>query len=166
MLKKGSKNIPLITTQGNTDVKARLKYLNEKERYAVLATDSDGQPFTSLIAYALTDDLKGVIFATPKNTSKYKNILQNPRVSVLIDSRFKSGCDYLNTESVTIIGIAHPLRKGRKRTELSSILMKKHSKLSTFIKSSTTALILIGVAHYIHVGNFQCISEWQVKTPK
>lgn len=163
MLKKGSKNIPVITTQGNTDVKVRLKYLNEKERYAVLATDSDGQPFTSLIAYALTDDLKGVIFATPKNTSKYKNILQNPRVSVLIDSRWNSNCDYLNTESVTIIGAAHPLRKSRKRTELSSVLMKKHSELTTFIKSSTTAIVFIDVALYVHVGRFQSISAWHVK---
>ncbi len=151
MLKKGSKNIPVITTQGNTDVKVRLKYLNEKERYAVLATDSDGQPFTSLIAYALTENLNGVIFATPKNTGKYKNILKNPRVSVLIDSRWNSDCDYLNTESVTIIGTAHSLRKGRKRKELSSVLMKKHSKLSTFIKSSTTALILISVTQCVHV---------------
>ena len=144
-------------------MKDRLQSLEKTERYAVLATDSDGQPYTSLIAYALTDDLKGLVFATPKNTSKHKNILRNPRVSVHIDNRCSSDCDYLNTESVTIIGTAHPLRKGRKRTELSAVLMKKHSKLSTFIKSSTTALIYIDVTHYVHVSRFQSISEWHVK---
>lgn len=162
-MKKGSKNIPVITTQGNTDVKVRLKYLNEKERYAVLATDSDGQPFTSLIAYALTKNLKGVIFATPKNTSKYKNILKNPRISVLIDSRIESGGDYLSTESVTIIGAAHVLRKGKRWSEYLSVFVKKHPKLSSFAKSSTTAIILIDAAHYIHVDSFQSITEWHVK---
>ena len=163
MLKKGIKNIPVITTRGNIDVKDRLKFLNNKERYAVLATDSDGQPFTSLIAYALTEDLKGVVFATPKNTSKYKNILRNSRVSVLIDSRSHSSGDYLSIESVTVVGTVRFLRKGRKWSESLSVLLKKHPQLSNFIISSSTAVILVDVTHYVHVDRFQSITEWHVK---
>ncbi len=163
MLKKGLKNIPVLTTKGNAPVKDRLQILNKKERYAVLATDSGGQPYTSLIAYALTEDLKGVVFATPKNTRKYKNILRNPRVSVLIDSRANSGGDYLSIESVTVVGTARSLRKGRKWNESAAVLIKKHLQLSDFITSSTTAIIHIDVTHHIHVDHFQRISEWHVK---
>lgn len=163
MLKKGLENIPVLTTKGNVSVQDRLHILNKEERYAVLATDAGGQPYTSLIAYALTEDMKGVVFATPKNTSKHKNILKNPRVSVLIDSRFQSAGDYLNTESVTVLGTALALRRGRKWSASAAVLKKKHPQLRDFIASSTTAIIHIEVTHYIHVDSFQRISEWQVK---
>ena len=163
MLKKSSKYIPLLTTRGNIPVKDRLHILNKEERYAVLATYADGQPYTSLIAYALTGNLKGVVFATPKNTSKYKMLLRNPQVSVLIDSRQHSDGDYLSIESITAIGAARLLRKGRKLVAASSALSKKHPRLSAFITSSTTAVVLIEVTHYIHVDSFQSISEWLVK---
>lgn len=165
-MKKCLRKIPVLTTRGDIDVKDRMHHLNKEERYAVLATDAGGQPYTSLIAYALTEDLKGVVFATPKNTSKHKNILKNPCVSVLIDSRFQTGCDYLNTESVTVIGAAYTLRKGRKRTASADLLKNKHPQLRDFLTSPTTAIIHIEVTHYIHVDSFQRISEWQVRTPK
>lgn len=163
MLKKGLKKIPVLTTRGNIPVKDRLQILNKEERYAVLATDAGGQPYTSLIAYALTEDLKGVVFATPKNTSKSRNIRRNPQVSVLIDSRTNSSGDYLSIESITAIGTARLLRKGRKLVAASSALRKKHPRLSAFIASATTAIVLVEVTHYIHVDSFQRISEWQVK---
>lgn len=166
MLKKASKKIPVVTVRGDVRVKDRLHHLNRKECYAVLATDAGGQPYTTLIAYALAKDLKGVVFATPKNTSKYRNILKNSRVSVLIDSRFQTGCDYLNTESVTVIGAAHALRKGGKWTASVNLLKKKHPQLRDFFTSPTTAIIHIDVTHYIHVDRFQRISEWQVRTAK
>ncbi|MGQ3684852.1 MAG: pyridoxamine 5'-phosphate oxidase family protein [Candidatus Loosdrechtia sp.] len=163
MLKKGLKNIPVLAVKGNAPIQDRLQILNQKERYAVLATESDGQPYTALIAYALTDNLKGVVFATPKNTCKFKNILKNPRVSILIDSRTNSSGDYLSIESVTVAGTARSLRKGRKWDESAAVLVKKHPQLSDFIVSSTTALILTNVTHYVHVCNFQDISEWHIK---
>jgi len=36
------------------------------EYFAVLATDDHGQPYTSLVNFALTPDCKAVIFATPR----------------------------------------------------------------------------------------------------
>jgi len=33
----------------------RLRHLLETQKYAVLATDNHGQPYTSLMAYSITD---------------------------------------------------------------------------------------------------------------
>ena len=79
--------IPDRVTKGTTFIPARLRILDEIQPHAVLATESAGKPYTSLIAYALTPDIKGLIFITPKSTRKYKNILKNNQVSLLIDTR-------------------------------------------------------------------------------
>jgi heme iron utilization protein len=86
----------------------RLSARDKDQLHAILATESDGQPYTSMIAYALTPDNKGIVFATPRKTRKYKNILKNNRVSLLIDTRSNTQKDYMNAE----------LRRAAKRRRL------------------------------------------------
>lgn len=142
----------------------RLSILNKTQMHAVLATDSDGKPYTSLIAYALTPDLKGIIFSTPKTTRKYKNILRNNHVSLLIDTRSNTKKDYMSAESVTIIGNARPVRRRKEWLELAQVLKKKHPELSEFIDSPETAGVFVKITRCIHVTKFQSVSEWNLKS--
>jgi nitroimidazol reductase NimA-like FMN-containing flavoprotein (pyridoxamine 5'-phosphate oxidase superfamily) len=162
-MKKSKKLIPSKVSKGSESVLDRLIVLNGTQMHAVLATDFDGQPYTSIISYALTPDMKGVVFATPKSTQKYENILKNRRVSLLIDTRSNTERDYMGAESVTILGNAYPIRKGKKWMDLVEILKKKHPKLTEFIESPETALVLIEITRCIHVTRFQSVSEWHVK---
>ena len=66
-----SERIPNRTKNGFIPVPDRIGVFNRKQYSSVLATDDKGQPYTSLISYAITPDLKRVIFATPKDTRKY-----------------------------------------------------------------------------------------------
>lgn len=159
-MKKSRNPLPIKVSRGNVSVLERLRLLDKTQRHAVLASDSDGQPYTSLIAYALTSDMNGIVFATPKSTSKYKNILKNSRVSLLIDTRSNTAKDYMDAESVTILGNAQQVKRSKKRSELSSILIKKHPKLSEFIDSPEVALVLIEIIKCIQVTRFQSVSEW------
>jgi hypothetical protein len=61
------RSIPAKTKRGSVSVPERLDALNQRERHAVLSTDSKGQPYSSLVAFALLPDLKGAVFATPKS---------------------------------------------------------------------------------------------------
>lgn len=158
-MNKLRKGIPSRVSKGSVSVIDRLIILNKAQRHAVLATDSDGQPYSSLIAYALTSDIKGIIFATPKSTRKYKNILKNRCVSLLIDTRSNTEKDYMDAESITILGNAYPVRRGKKWSELAEILKKKHPRLTSFIDSHETALVYIEIIKCIHVTKFQTISE-------
>lgn len=158
-MNKLRKGIPSRVSKGSVSVIDRLIILNKAQRHAVLATDSDGQPYSSLIAYALTSDIKGIIFATPKSTRKYKNILKNRCVSLLIDTRSNTEKDYMDAESITILGNAYPVRRGKKWSELAEILKNKHPRLTSFIDSHETALVYIEIIKCIHVTKFQTISE-------
>ncbi len=56
------------------------------ERFAVLATQSDGQRHTSLMAFTTIDGICRFIVATYRDTKKYRNLLKDNRVAALIDN--------------------------------------------------------------------------------
>jgi nitroimidazol reductase NimA-like FMN-containing flavoprotein (pyridoxamine 5'-phosphate oxidase superfamily) len=157
---KAGETIPVIVKKGNIDVPGRLSLLNRKQPHAVLATVSGNEPYTSLISYAVTPDIKGLLFATPRGTRKFSNLMKNRRVCLLIDSRSGTAGDYMKTESVTVIGKAGIVRNGRVREELSRIFLKKHPLLTEFVYAPSTSLILVKIIKCIHVSSFQTFSEW------
>ena len=134
--------IPVKTQKGAAAIPERLKALNAEEYFAVLATDDGHQPYTSLVAYALTPDTKKIIFATPKKTRKYTNIISSANVAFLIDNRSKRKKSLMETEAITIIGMAKPVRKGKAWDEFAKIFLMKHPDLEEFINSPTTALMV------------------------
>ena len=159
-MKKSEESIPDRVKKGTIPVLERLTALDKDQLHAVLATELDGQPYTSMIAYALTPDKKGIVFATPRKTQKYKNILKNNRVSLLIDTRSNTEKDYMSAESLTIIGNAKRVRKGGKWSALAGVLMRKHPNLNEIIRSPETKLIFVKITRCIHVTRFQTVSEW------
>jgi uncharacterized pyridoxamine 5'-phosphate oxidase family protein len=162
-VKKLEESIPYRVKSGNISVLKRLNTIDKEQLHAVLATESEGQPYTSLIAFALSTDKKGILFITPKKTRKYKNILKNNRVSLLIDTRSNTGKDYMKAEAITILGNAFTVRKGRKWSELIRALIRKHPRLNEVIHSAETRLILVKITRCIHVSRFQTVSEWIAK---
>ena len=83
-----------------------LKQLFISQPLAVLATQSEGQPYSNLVAFAETDDLKHLIFITNRNTKKYANVMLNQQVAILIDSRTNKKSDFETAVAVTAIGKA------------------------------------------------------------
>jgi len=159
-VKRSKESIPDRVKKGSAPILERLNALDKDQLHAVLATALDGQPYTSMIAYALTPDKKGIVFATPRKTQKYKNILKNNRVSLLIDTRSNTEKDYMSAESLTILGNAMSVRKGEKWSELTEALIQKHPNLNEIIRSHETKLIFIKITRCIHVTRFQTVSEW------
>jgi heme iron utilization protein len=159
-VKRSKESIPDRVKKGSAPILERLNALDKDQLHAVLATALDGQPYTSMIAYALTPDKKGILFATPRKTQKYQNILKNNRVSLLIDTRSNTEKDYMSAESLTILGNAIPVRKGKKWSELARVLIGKHPKLNEFIHSQEIKLIFVKMNQFIHVSRFQTVSEW------
>ena len=134
--------------------------LDRMEYFAVLATDDDGQPYTSLVNFALTPDCKAVIFATPRATRKYRNMIKTKSVALLIDSRSKKTKNLMGTEAVTVIGNARPLRRGKAWEAFANIYIRKHPDLAEFVYSPSTAFMVVDATRCIHVSQFQTISIW------
>jgi nitroimidazol reductase NimA-like FMN-containing flavoprotein (pyridoxamine 5'-phosphate oxidase superfamily) len=141
--------------QGAADVLNRLKYMDKRQRHSVVATLEGRKPYTSLIAFALTPDARSIVFATPRKTRKYKNIVKNRNVSVLVNTTKNTAKDYGNAEAMTIQGKARILRSVEKRAAIAGILVKKHPAVHSFIKAASTALVQVEIEHCVHVNRFQ-----------
>ena len=156
-----SDQLPKKAKKGNAYVQKILNSFDENEHFAVLATQGADIPYTSLVAYAMAPDLKRLIFSTTRKTRKYKNILSSRHVSLLIDNRSSGNKALMETEAITILGLARPLRKGTSREECAKIFLAKHPNFDKFIKAPTTTLISVEISCCIHVGKFQVVSVWE-----
>jgi nitroimidazol reductase NimA-like FMN-containing flavoprotein (pyridoxamine 5'-phosphate oxidase superfamily) len=64
-----------------------MKDLLKEGNMCVLCTCAGGKPHCSLMAY-ITDDTGTMVFmVTLRQTQKYRNFLQNPQASLLVDTR-------------------------------------------------------------------------------
>lgn len=53
----------------------------------VLATQSDTGPYTSLMAYACSENGREIYMLSSRNSQKWKNLQTYPKVSLLVDDR-------------------------------------------------------------------------------
>jgi len=128
------------------------------QRLAVLSTQMSGRPYSNLIAFAATEDMKDIVFATARATRKYANLTAEARVSLLIDNRSNQESDLGNASAVTILGTAEEVL-GLDRERYLQIYLKKHPSLEEFVTAPTCALIMVKVEKYIVVTQFQEVRE-------
>lgn len=152
-----------VTLSNNDDaglVRNDIQSLLDSESFAVLSTQGEGQPYSSLICYAATNDLKQIVFATPSDTRKFNLILKSKNTSMLIDNR-SSMPDSLNTISaITITGKANIVEDKTEINKFSNQLISVHPYLRAFVESPTTKIIVVDVCRYFYVRKFQEVIEW------
>jgi nitroimidazol reductase NimA-like FMN-containing flavoprotein (pyridoxamine 5'-phosphate oxidase superfamily) len=140
------------------DVKKDLKTLFESQPLAVLATHGDGKPYTNLVAFASSEDVYFLLFATTRATRKYANLSANPRVSLLIDNRSNRPSDFRHAMAVTATGRAEEVNK-EKEAGLLQVYLKKHPHLEDFVTAPSCALLKVKVDAYYLVKHFQSVME-------
>jgi len=143
------------------EVKARLRDLFANQQLAVLATQYVGQPYASLVAYAGTDDLKEIFFATPRTTRKYRNLTADPRVALLINSSENKPSDIHRAVAVTATGVAGDV-PSHAQDRFLKLYLKRHPHLKDFIEAPSTVLVRVMVDCYYMVKNFQKVMELHI----
>ena len=142
--------------QPQVDAKTATERVMATELYGVLATQNNVHPYTSLVAYAHSSDLKYIIFTTPKTTRKYAYLESCPDVAFQVDNRPKKIEDLMVIESLTATATAHQINpKEKDYNKFKNLLLGKHHYLEQFIKAPTSALYCIHVKHFFHVVRFQ-----------
>jgi nitroimidazol reductase NimA-like FMN-containing flavoprotein (pyridoxamine 5'-phosphate oxidase superfamily) len=136
-----------------TPEKAQLGWLLGMQRLAVLATQQEAQPFTHLIAFAVTEDLKQILFTTTRDTAKYADIIRRPGVSLLIDNGSRDSSDFSRAAAVTVLGQARELMGAEKDGGLP-VFLSRQPALRPFALQQGTALIGVTVEKYILVRHF------------
>lgn len=146
----------------NPDEKSQneIKNILLNEPFAVLSTQGEGQPFSSLISYACSEDFKKIIFATPLGTRKFDLISRCNKVSILIDTRSANPESINDINAVTVVGDAKIINNIQDNSYYENLLLKAHPYLENFIKASTTCIISVDVDTYIFVRKFQEVIEW------
>lgn len=133
------------------------------QKLAVLSTQSpEGFSYSSLIAFAVTDNLRNIVFATPKATRKFANIKHNPRVSLLVDNRSNSEEDFHDAQAVTVLATVDRIVQDASPNDLKSLYLRKHPYLEDFLHSPSTAFISLAVRSYYLVSRFQEVMELHI----
>ena len=141
------------------DVRSQLQELFATQRLAVLATDHNGQPYASLVAFAINAELRELFFATTRATRKFANLQANPRVSLLIDNRANQVTDFSTAVAVTVLGSSAELT-GPARRAGTAFYLAKHPHLAEFVAAPSCALIRVQVQSFFLVSSFQNVVEY------
>ncbi len=116
-------------------------------RFAVLATEGKGQPHTSLIAITPFESSRQLIFATYRNTLKYRNLTHNSKVAVLIKSRDANMKGLPKSIVLTIIGHTEEISITENESAYEAHL-KRHTEMESFMISSDCVLIRVIAQSY------------------
>jgi nitroimidazol reductase NimA-like FMN-containing flavoprotein (pyridoxamine 5'-phosphate oxidase superfamily) len=128
-----------------------VRSLLASQRFAVIATESEGQPYSNLVAFAEADNLRSLLFVTGRDTKKYSNTIASKRVAVLVDNRTNQPSDLDKAVAVTALGTIEEVSTDYKGY-LSAIYLSKHPQLEGFLRNPSSALMRVAVIDYIVAG--------------
>ena len=141
------------------ELAALLKSLFAAQRFAVLATQSGGQPYGTLVTFAETPDLATILFVTGRNTRKYSDAMGSRKIAMVIDSRTNQESDFRTAVAVTATGEVEEV-SGGERDRLADLYLSKHPSLSRFVINSANALMKMKVAEYV-VASFDKVQRYK-----
>jgi general stress protein 26 len=147
--------------ENSENIQAQIRGLFNSQKLAVLSTQSNAQPYSSLVAFLGAEDLKCLYFVTPKTTRKFANLSDNRRVAVLINSSTNRAADFHRAIAVTATGEAEE-PSAADREKILPLYLAKHPYLEEFAKSPTCALVRVTVRTYYLVRNFQHVMEYHL----
>lgn len=142
-------------------IKEIIRELLATQRLGVLSTQSKGGPHASLVAFVPAEDLKSVLFATPRTTRKYMNLMADSRAALLIDNRANQDSDFRTAMAVTAKGMVRELREGD-REKSEELYLARHPQLEEFVRAPSCALMVLAVHTYQLVGRFQRVMELHI----
>jgi nitroimidazol reductase NimA-like FMN-containing flavoprotein (pyridoxamine 5'-phosphate oxidase superfamily) len=146
------------------DIQDTILRVLERNRLAVLATQRDGQPHASLMAFTPLGGLRFLAFATYRETLKYKSIGQDPRVAILVEDR-ESDFSYLGQPLVlTALGEAIETPEEERHAHIAKHLTR-HPGLQNFLCSSECEFIRVAVHAYQVVGGIDDVQWFDVESP-
>lgn len=143
------------------EIQNRLRNLFESQNLAVVATQTGGQPYASLVAFVATDDLRHLFFVTARTTRKFSNLISDSRVAVLINSSINQESDFHDAIALTVTGVAEEVIDSEKQ-DMLKLYLTKHPYLEDFAKSPSCALIRVAARSFYMVQNFQSVMEFHI----
>jgi len=112
----------------------KMKDIVKGNDLCVLATVSEGKPHCSLMSYISDEEGHEVYLISHKQTKKYANLLENPTVSLLIDTREEEkGEKRIYIKALTVSGEFQTINDPERKDIIRTKFLKKHPHLKDFL---------------------------------
>jgi len=126
----------------------KMKALVRAKDSCVLATVSSGKPHCSLMSYITDPECREIFMVTHSHTRKYKNLQENPCVSLLIDTREEDrNLAVGQKKALTISGTFQKVDPTR-RKEIREQFLARHPQLKELADDPEAVLISIRVQSF------------------
>jgi general stress protein 26 len=127
----------------------KMKDIVKGNDLCVLATVSEGKPHCSLMSYISDDEGQEIYLISQKQTKKYFNLMENPTVSLLIDTREEEkGQRRIYIKALTISGEFQAINDPGKKDLLRSKFLKRHSHLADFLNDPGAEIFSIRIRSF------------------
>jgi nitroimidazol reductase NimA-like FMN-containing flavoprotein (pyridoxamine 5'-phosphate oxidase superfamily) len=122
-----------------------------------LATVRDNAPYCNLMTFAQVPGSCSIILVTPKQTTKYENMVANPAVSLMVSEVDNDRFDHQSGTAVTLNGLSREV-EGPQRQDLEKVFAAKYPELEAFAVSPNSAVFLVQMQKVVAVVDFQQVS--------
>lgn len=130
-----------------------MKALAKKKDICVLATVAGQKPYCSLMAYTTNKNCEEIYMVTHKNSTKYQNMLQNPAVSLLIDTRESSPRS--QAKALTAEGVFCAIEKVERRRQVAVKLLRRHPHLDAFMQHPAADVFCVKISSFLLLDGLQ-----------
>jgi len=122
---------------------AEMKKLVREKNICVLATIAGNKPYCSLMAYATNEDCTEIYMATHRSTKKFRNLSENPAVSLMIDTR--EDAPRSQARALSVEGTCALIEDDSKKQLVQTRLLSIHPHLKDFLSHIDNELLCITI---------------------
>jgi nitroimidazol reductase NimA-like FMN-containing flavoprotein (pyridoxamine 5'-phosphate oxidase superfamily) len=128
----------------------KMKNLLKTGNLCVLATCAEGNPHCSLMAYITDGAVTTVYMVTLKQTQKYRNFLQNPQASLLVDTRQEQPPPArAGIQALTVSGTFQPIAEEDEKERIVREMAERHPQLRELLANSDVEPFAIKIHSFL-----------------
>lgn len=123
----------------------KMKEIVRANGLCVLATVFEGIPHCSLMSYLADEEIGEIYLISSKQTRKYANLMTQPEVSLLIDTRSEGKSPIL---ALTLRGRYHEIVDQEKKNALRARFLRRHPGVADLIQEEETDIFAIKISSW------------------
>jgi nitroimidazol reductase NimA-like FMN-containing flavoprotein (pyridoxamine 5'-phosphate oxidase superfamily) len=124
-----------------------MQALAREKKSCVLATIVDSKPYCSLMAYVTNTACTEIYMVTHRQTQKFQNLVANPAVSLMIDTR--DATPRSAAKAMTVEGIFKKITDPAKVQKARRKLLSAHPHLSDFMGHAEAEVFQIKIISFL-----------------
>lgn len=126
----------------------KMKRMLKEKDICVLATVSGNRPHCSLMAYVAAADGREIYMVTLRDTKKYRNLTENPAVSLLIDTREDDvGPQRSRAKALTVNGKFQTVDR-EKQVRIRARILRRHPQLQEIFAKSEAEIFAVRIESF------------------